>query len=265
MLTLEQSYVNTLIDLGLTQCQAKVFLELVRLGLSTAKTISAASKVTRQDVYRIMPTLQKLGLVETVVGSPTFFSAIAIEDAVALLLENKVSEHQELHIRTKDLLQNFNNHKNKKHGTEENQFVLIPQKQPSLRRRKKAIETVEMSFDAISSRKRFAQALFHLFETVNDAASRGVKIRFITEKPSEDEPFSKELESLLKNARVEVRFLDIPPKAVVTIFDQKEASILTVAKAGWAQSPTLWTNNPSFVAVVQDHFDATWEKALPVS
>jgi sugar-specific transcriptional regulator TrmB len=58
--------VQTLTCLGLTLCQARVYLALARSGMSTAKTISKVSKVTREDIYRIMPTLQKLGLVENI-------------------------------------------------------------------------------------------------------------------------------------------------------------------------------------------------------
>lgn len=259
---MENTHVQTLTGLGLTSCQSRVYLELVRAGPSSAKAISAAAQVTRQDVYRIMPALQKLGLVEAVIDSPTLFSAIPLEEGVSILMTRRKKENDELRLRTRDLLANFRKAEEKRSPQEEHAFVLIPPKETDVRRRKRSLSKAKETFDAISSKKRFSQALFHMFETLNAAAERGVKIRLITERPEKDE-LPKELGNLAKNALVQIRFLEHPPKAVVNIVDRREASILTSGSAGWAQSPSLWTNNPSFVAVVQDHFDATWNKALP--
>ena len=51
--------VQTLMDLGLTSRQAKIFMTLLQNRNCTAKMISQISKVTREDVYRIMPKLEK--------------------------------------------------------------------------------------------------------------------------------------------------------------------------------------------------------------
>ncbi|MCW4047841.1 MAG: hypothetical protein NWE99_09855 [Candidatus Bathyarchaeota archaeon] len=54
--------VQTLMGLGLTLLQAKTYLALATLGKADVKMISKASNVARQDIYRVMPVLQKLGL-----------------------------------------------------------------------------------------------------------------------------------------------------------------------------------------------------------
>ena len=53
-----------LMDLGLTLLQAKAYLALSQLGKATVKTISKTANVARQDVYRVMLALEKLGLAE---------------------------------------------------------------------------------------------------------------------------------------------------------------------------------------------------------
>jgi hypothetical protein len=58
-----------------------------------------------------------------------------------------------------------------------------------------------------------------------------------------------------------VRYIVTLPKALVAIYDKKEVSILTSEKAGWAESPSLWSNNPSLVALSQNYFDTLWDKA----
>ncbi|MEX2723761.1 MAG: helix-turn-helix domain-containing protein [Candidatus Freyarchaeota archaeon] len=60
----DYEYIQTLTDLGLTFLQAKTYLNLAKLGKANVQTIAKASNVARQDIYRIMPSLQKLGLAE---------------------------------------------------------------------------------------------------------------------------------------------------------------------------------------------------------
>src|SRR3989304_9053779 len=53
---------ETLSSFGLTVKQAKVYLTLVFLGTSVVGEISKLSKVRREEVYRVMPKLEKMGL-----------------------------------------------------------------------------------------------------------------------------------------------------------------------------------------------------------
>ncbi|MCZ2856768.1 MAG: hypothetical protein O2U62_06710, partial [Candidatus Bathyarchaeota archaeon] len=63
--------VEILTDFGLTGNQAKVYLAAARLRLASVGQISKVSKVRREDVYRILPKLEKMGLVERLLGKPT--------------------------------------------------------------------------------------------------------------------------------------------------------------------------------------------------
>lgn len=62
-------------ELGLTSLQAKIYLALAQTGNATIRNIAKNSKIARQDVYRIMPSLQKLGLAEQIVVSPTMYKS----------------------------------------------------------------------------------------------------------------------------------------------------------------------------------------------
>ncbi|MCW4005890.1 MAG: hypothetical protein NWF04_04750 [Candidatus Bathyarchaeota archaeon] len=261
---MEESYVQTLVGLGLTSCQSRVYLELVRLAKpSAAKTISSASKVTRQDIYRIMPALQRLGLIETILGSPTTFQAVPIHEVIPILMERQKQHHSKLHQKATQMLQHFENTPENGHQKDDHYFMIIPQKEASLKRRKQTIENAKKTFHVISSKRRVFHASFHLHEELIKAAKRGVKIRIITEKPHETDNYPKEHRLLLKHQNVQIRYLPEPPKAVLTISDHNEASLLTHPTSHWTQSNALWTNNPSFIAILQDHFKNTWDNVTP--
>ena len=59
MLLSSEKNVEVLLDFGLTRNQAKVYVAIARLRLASVGQISKASKVRREDVYRILPKLEK--------------------------------------------------------------------------------------------------------------------------------------------------------------------------------------------------------------
>lgn len=210
-----------------------------------------------------MPALQKLGLIETILGSPTKFQAVPIQEVIPILMERQKERHSKLHQKATQLLQDFQNHADKNLHKDDQYFMIIPQKEASLKRRKQTIENAKKTFHVISSKKRVFHASFHLHEELIKAAKRGVKIRIITEKPHENDSYPKEHHLLLQHQNVQIRYLPEPPKAVLTISDHNEASLLTHPTAHWTQSNALWTNNPSFIAILQDHFKNTWNNTHP--
>jgi len=119
MLNVKDEAVQTLMGLELTFCQAKVYLALVPNGSCTAKTISRISKVTRQDIYRLMPQLQKLGLVQKTLSIPTEWKATPIDDGLAILLERKKKQLSEIQEKTTNLLSNFRKHNKRTERKEE--------------------------------------------------------------------------------------------------------------------------------------------------
>ena len=100
-----------LLDSGLTGNQAKVYFATARLRLASVAQISKASKVRREDVYRIMPKLEKLGLVEKLLGTPTKIRTTPVEEALSILIKHEEDTSSErvstLKTETKTFLKHF--------------------------------------------------------------------------------------------------------------------------------------------------------------
>jgi sugar-specific transcriptional regulator TrmB len=254
--------VQTLTRLGLTSNQARVYLALVRLGPSTVKTTSKYTNVERSETYRIMVTLEKLALVERIISTPFKFKAITPKHAIAVLMERRTRETSELQIITKGMLQHFEN-SNIRRALEkdEQQFILIPKKEASIQKRRKAIENAQRSIDVVNSWKRFPMTVFTYVEETRKALQRGVKIRVVTQKPKVRKAIL-ELEEFKKNPNFEVRYIPTQPQAVLSIYDEKEVFMTISATAALGESPTLWSSNPSFLATSQEYFESMWTTAI---
>src|SRR5674476_1088370 len=80
---------DLLLGLGLTLNQAKVYLAVLKLEKTTVGQVAKYSKVRREDVYRTLPSLEKMGLIERLLGKPTEIRATPISDALSLLVSEE--------------------------------------------------------------------------------------------------------------------------------------------------------------------------------
>ncbi len=251
-------------DLGLTLSQAKVYMTLVTIGNLTARQTSTFAKVARQDIYRILSELHNRGLVEKIVSIPTKFTAVPIEEAVSILMDRKMKETAELQKRTKELLQHFAS-KVKSSIIEENQqFVLIPEKERLITRIKMAIKTANERIDLTSSAKVLPNIFFVLAENFKEAIAKGVEIRCIVHKPEDTGSWSETVQILAENPLFKLKILYNSPDTRCGIFDYKEVFIATYPSRGAFQSPALWSNNPSLIIAFQDHFEKMWLEAKEI-
>ena len=94
----------TLIDLGLTLKQARVYTALVESGPLRVSAISKISKVARQDIYGALLKLQQLGLVEKIIERPLKYRAVSVNEGVSLLLETKTEHYEKVRAEAQMLL-----------------------------------------------------------------------------------------------------------------------------------------------------------------
>jgi len=80
---------DLLLGLGLSLNQARVYLTVLKLEKTTVGQVSKFSKVRREEVYRILPSLEKLGLIERLLGKPTEIRATPISDALSFLVSEE--------------------------------------------------------------------------------------------------------------------------------------------------------------------------------
>jgi sugar-specific transcriptional regulator TrmB len=77
---------DLLLGLGLSLNQARVYLAVLKLEKTTVSQLAKFSKVRREDVYKILPSLEKMGLIERLLGKPAEIRATPISDAISLLV-----------------------------------------------------------------------------------------------------------------------------------------------------------------------------------
>ncbi|MDS0297590.1 TrmB family transcriptional regulator [Halogeometricum sp. S1BR25-6] len=81
----ESAAADALIQLGLTEYEAKCFVALTRISRGTAKEISRLSEVPRSRVYDTVERLHQRGLVDVQQSEPRRYRAVSTDDALERL------------------------------------------------------------------------------------------------------------------------------------------------------------------------------------
>ena len=263
MLSLKEGK-EILTHLGLTTNQTKVYLALIRLGqTSPAKTISKVSNVTREQVYTILPKLQRIGFVKKILATPNRYKAVPIEDAFSILFDQRTRETVQLEAKKSDFLKIINHNQIKMMLEEDTpQFIIIPKKKNSIRKRREEIINAEICIDFISSWKRFPRMVYVFGEIVKKSLEKNVKVRVIIEKPPKHVMLPEITIDLKKYPNYQLKHIPEPPSAIIGIFDKKRALIKTCASGGLAEASSLWTNNPSLLSIINGFFELNWVTAM---
>ncbi|MCW4017055.1 MAG: hypothetical protein NWF06_11860 [Candidatus Bathyarchaeota archaeon] len=259
---IQEENVQTLMDLGLTLLQSKVYLALCRTGTATVKTIYNASNVARQDIYRIMPTLQELGLAEKVLSAPTMYNPTSLKEGYTLLLQNKSSEHIAIKKKTMELIESLNesNHKTTLQN-DDSQFVITSSKNLFLKRLREGAERAQISIDRCG--KRGIRNMLLNPDNVSfykSVLKRGVRIRVLTE-PDESKLIQEHIQIFNKNPLFEVRYLPHARPIGTVIYDGKEVNLNLTTPTNNTALPSLWTNNTQVVKIVIAYFEELWAKS----
>jgi sugar-specific transcriptional regulator TrmB len=250
-------------EMGLSISQAKLYVALVRMRTcATANALSNSSNVARQDVYRILEELQNLGLVEKIIANPALFKAISIGEATSTLIEKRREKTRTLLEDTAELLGEFPE-ENPPTFQDKQQIVLMPKGGTVERRIGKAIKTTKKKICAISPWNEFTQWMFKLNQSWKQAFERDVKVHWITDsKPQNLDSIIEIACDVLGNPNFNLRILPQPlPMTRLSIYDHREAFIAITEKQSAAESPALWTNNPTIVAILTDYFEMKWNQA----
>ncbi len=260
----EQKYTDTLIALGLNSSQAKVYLALLRLGQTKVKAIWKTAKVNRQDIYRLLNELERKSMVEKLVTTPTEFRALPIQDGLTSLLRERAQELDNLTERTDQLITSFATQQNGHEITNEFEIKLVSNKKAYMRRIEQGVVTIQKSIDIIDSFDHAKHRGENDSELLTEVFEKGIKLRQILDKPKEGQKLSKVLtKERNRNRSVEVRFIPEEPLATIRIDDGKRVEISATAKYPRPEdTPTIYSDSPCLVAILQDYFERLWKEAI---
>lgn len=252
--------VSSLMNLGLTHLQATIYVNLARLGIAGAHSIAKASNVYRSEAYRVMLSLEKLGLAEKVVSDPVMYRATPIREGLQLLIQNKTTELANMRREAAEALVSIQDSNLSMPPQQDPQFVICSSEKLFFKCFIDRYNTAKISIDSIANWRALSPALVGNHHELKKIVKRGVKMRMLTEKHKDEKLTNKIIQGLLKNPLFEIRYLPFPVQTNITVFDGAQVDFCVSSDVD-APVPSLWSNHSGFLKVINTYFDTIWAKS----
>jgi sugar-specific transcriptional regulator TrmB len=260
ILSLNNENIGIFTQLGLTIRQAEVYLTIFKLKQAKVKTIADTMQIARAEIYRAIPPLERIGLIERVITTPIKFRAVPINEGLAILLQLDVEKHNKIQTEANALIEKIKERKLKEPVREEPQYVLIHESTYDSHDFIKKMTNLRMSLDGIIDWTIFKYHILNHTEIYKKALERGVKIRDLTYMP-EGERIPEVVQTFKKSSLYEIRFTSKFPPASLAILDKKETIIITPQTGHVHERTILWSNDIRLAATYRDYFELKWSKA----
>jgi sugar-specific transcriptional regulator TrmB len=258
LLLIKNDNIRLLTQIGFTETQAKLFLVLTDLGKTDAKTLSKQANLTRPATYRALSELQEKGIVEKIISTPQQFKTIPLQDLYDVMISKRAQEYTQTLERAKEFILKLEAEKKEETTERDYTISVLEGKTALINRTKAAHSNAQQSVFCCSTLERWLQLSYEIGEIIADSLAKGVQYRSVLEA-NQNPSFSKETKKLMLHPNFKVRITQNPVQLNGAIFDGKEASINFYPSKSIAESPMIWTNQPSLLIGFQDHFDKFWE------
>ena len=250
---------KTLLDLGLTPTQAKVYLTLVSLGKANIKKIHEQADLDRSDTYRVIGQLLDLGLIEKIIESPVKYRSMPLKEGLTALLRRKDEEHKQLRADTKILLkENLSLHVPIENCFD--QIIVIPPDTLHRNRFQNTLANAQRSLDSIYCLEGIQKTVLEGAYAHKKALKRGIKIRYVIDKAKPLDEIQKIIAPLSRLGDITVRCLPNLP-IYFGIIDSKELFVILTPSPQPISSVCLWSNNKPIIDVFQTYFDLAFQKS----
>ena len=255
-------------DFGITFNQAKVYIAIAQLGVTSVSQVSKTSNVPREEVYRMLPKLQELGLMEKILGRPIKVKATPIEDALSILIKREqdiaLKKVSALIAEKDEFLKNFDTCKMKQQF-EEAHFTLVSQREAVIHKGLTMIEAAERAVDIITSRDQFSHFFTNYHEPINKAIRKGVKFRIVLDTAEQDDSILKILEEYESpKPSLYLKYTD-QPLSHYTVVDYEEALVATsIEPTALGKNPYLWTNDSNLIGLMAKNFESIWHTSAKI-
>jgi sugar-specific transcriptional regulator TrmB len=260
MTTQKEDYIELLLKTGLSQLQSRIYVNLLTIGIADVGSISRASKIARQNVYRIMPDLESLGLVQRIVDKPILFEPTSLKQALGLLLKKKKVETEQIQQRISSLNCDFSLfpdcHIENEQLVVSSEFSNIVNSHSELFQ--KSVKTIDIINQNIPA------FLEDHCGDIKLAINRGVEVRLAIQQMKTSIP--DRLLRLTKNSLFKTKYIaekmQTPDKFGLIIFDGRRMCLSIAEKGNGVRA--LTTSNSHLLRISNTFFDYVWNaQCLP--
>ena len=251
---------------GVTNTQAKIYIGLNVLGVASASEIASLSEVRREEVYRVMPELEKIGLVTRKLETPRRFLAIEVKMALETLIniKRKAMEKEITNLRQKkvELIAHLKT-TTKSKTEEQNSTEVFSEHMSVMAKLVQMIKKARRRIMLVSSFDEVGTVLVRKIEKTIERGKNQISTQIIIDDSWLNETNTlKLMRSKMADKQIELRHVEMLPFNLL-IVDEEEA-IWGEFQPRNAGSKVFLTNNKAQIGLVKMAFNNLWMQSQKV-
>jgi sugar-specific transcriptional regulator TrmB len=256
-LVIAENEENTLINLGFTSLQARVYLVLAHNGPLKVTAISRLSHIHRTHLYEVLKSLEERGFVEKQLVS-SVYCANSLQEVTSTLVTSRRKEIAKLETELAEIAKTLPQPKMDL-VKKKLELVISPNRTSNFSKGHKYIDSAKQQIDQMHTWKRFTQFWTIFEEHMAETMSRGVKIRQIVEMPSDINQAKKYLtKEIFNNPLFELRIVT-KTGGNATIIDDSAVFLSTSKdKEDLGETPLIFSNYEGLLGLMRNYFDYGW-------
>ncbi|MFL2959255.1 MAG: TrmB family transcriptional regulator [Candidatus Thalassarchaeaceae archaeon] len=253
-----------LTDAGLSEREINALTVLSRKSNIKASELAKELDTTRLDAYNSLERLQRIGLVTTTADRPMRFSSPPLDSAVTHLIEIRKEQLKRIEQGLEDIQSGskYSTPVEKNSPDDEPKFAVLKERVHIMKRIEKMAESSQD--EIVLTLGKFG--ILHLcrssaLQAVNEAASRGVKVRVLSQLERRTIRFYNDL-----HESIETRHSDDLDAQGALVDDFEVVQYLSMEEnpvGRGKNDAALTVESESFAESQKNLLDTIWEEAIP--
>ncbi|MEM5836398.1 MAG: helix-turn-helix domain-containing protein [Candidatus Aenigmatarchaeota archaeon] len=247
-------------QLGLGEYEARAYTELVLLGPSSANELSKVTEIPKSKIYEVLESLMSKQMVEVFEEKPKLFRAIDSRVAIKSLIDEKEQQLKAIKEKANSLIAQLKTFERREEIVE---GIWEQNGEKATEALNKLAEMFERANKYTISITRDFSFSPTLREAIRSCLRRKVKVMMIAMGITKENFYGAKW---YLEQKIPIRVFETKVHPRILVVDGKEVAIRLdsnpVAKK--FKFKTIWSNEPSFVAVMDSYMKNLWKMAKPL-
>jgi len=251
------SLLTSLLEFGLTQNQARVYLFLSKNTTKSAPEISKSLRIPRTETYHLLNGLQSKGITIAAFGKPTKFQAVPFDKSINILVSNERTRLDELEKQSLYMISQWNMIPDTETDDaliKENRFQIVQGKVSIVGKLNQLINSAKKDILLLGSEKDFMK--FYHTDFVDSLKDVNTNLKILMSTSNSSPFIVNELP-----AKCIKRFEDSLGENLWFLIKDCEEIFFFIKNSENSEMIAVWTDSKTMLNSMKLLFNMIWKKA----
>jgi len=261
-----ESITRELQEFGLTENETKIYIHLAKSGPLKAGEISRALAIHRTEIYNLLTSMQKKGILESTLERPARFVAVSFSKVLESLVETQRQKALLIENRKTELLSAWATFRIEAPSFEREKLQLLQGLAQMYAKATDILKEARHDVCVIASEADLVRAdQADFLDQMKKLLEKQISVRLLTEVSK------RNIEVAKRTREIETRHIQLAAVSFPHFVMADERELIVLMKPAETKTFTqsevsaMWTNSQSFIQTLKVLFEELWSKATPVS